>query len=111
MAINQLKTGFPYLIFVYQMRDRGTNLADGESTFGIKYNDGRPKPGYTAVMETIQGTFTGDINQDSKVDIFDYNLLVTDFGKTGSLSTDIDRNGKVDIFDYNILVANFGKSV
>lgn len=53
---------------------------------------------------------TGDLNADGKVDIFDYNLLVTNFGKTGSnIVGDIDNNGKVDIFDYNQLVANFGK--
>jgi hypothetical protein len=51
-----------------------------------------------------------DLNADGKVDIFDYNLLVGNFGKTGSnIVGDIDNNGKVDIFDYNILVGNFGK--
>ena len=48
----------------------------------------------------------GDINQDGKVDIFDHNLLVADFGKSGSLPADLDNNGKVDIFDYNVLVGN-----
>jgi hypothetical protein len=52
----------------------------------------------------------GDIDGNNKVDIFDYNLLLTNFGKTGtSLVGDIDKNGKVDIFDYNILLTNFGK--
>lgn len=58
----------------------------------------------------------GDIypvgHPDGKVNIYDYNLLVTDFGKTGANGfspADIDVNGKVDIFDYNILVGNFGK--
>lgn len=56
---------------------------------------------------------SGDINRDGRVDIFDYNLLITDFGKTGNpgfTRADIDNNGKVDIFDYNILVENFGKT-
>jgi len=54
----------------------------------------------------------GDLNGDGKVDIFDYNLLVANFGKTGAAGfspADIDKNGKVDLFDYNQLVANFGK--
>jgi hypothetical protein len=52
----------------------------------------------------------GDIDGNGKVDIFDYNILLTDFGKSGSnLSSDLDKNGKVDIFDYNILLSNFGK--
>ncbi|MBI3576857.1 hypothetical protein HY086_02325 [Candidatus Gottesmanbacteria bacterium] len=52
-----------------------------------------------------------DLNADGKVDIFDYNILVGNFGKTGAAGftpADIDNNGKVDIFDYNILVGNFG---
>ena len=52
---------------------------------------------------------SGDLNSDGKVDIFDYNLLIADFGKSGSLPADLDANGKVDIFDYNILVGSFGK--
>ena len=69
----------------------------------------------TALLPTPTPTPTpisGDINHDGKVDIFDYNLLVADFGKTGApgfVPADINRDGKVDIFDYNILVANFGK--
>lgn len=39
----------------------------------------------------------GDLNKDGKVDILDYNLLVSNFGNPYT------------IFDYNQLVANFGK--
>ncbi len=55
----------------------------------------------------------GDIDHSGKIDIFDFNLLLTDFGKTDttSLRSDIDGNGKVDIFDFNILLTNFGKTV
>lgn len=53
---------------------------------------------------------TGDIDGNNKVDIFDYNILLTNFGKSGSgIQGDIDSSGKVDIFDYNILLTNFGK--
>lgn len=57
----------------------------------------------------------GDIvSPHDKVDIFDYNQLLTDFGKTGSgLVSDIDTSAgslnKIDIFDYNLLMTNFGK--
>ena len=64
----------------------------------------------TALLPTPTPTpISGDINHDGKVDIFDYNLLVADFGKTTPSPADINRDGKVDIFDYNILVGNFGK--
>lgn len=52
----------------------------------------------------------GDINQNGTVDIFDFNTLVTDFGKTGiGLAADFNQNGRIDIFDFNTLVTNFGK--
>jgi hypothetical protein len=50
-----------------------------------------------------------DLNADGRIDIFDYNILVSNFGKTGSFEADIDKNGTVDIFDYNTFVGNFGK--
>ena len=43
---------------------------------------------------------------------YDYNVLVGEFGKTGTpgwIKADIIKNGKVDEFDYNALVENFGK--
>ncbi len=55
-------------------------------------------------------TKPGDVDGNNKVDIFDYNILLTNFGKTGiGIAGDVDLNGKVDIFDYNILLTNFGK--
>jgi hypothetical protein len=43
------------------------------------------------------GTRPGDFNGDNKVNLFDYNLLVSRFGNPYT------------IYDYNILVENFGK--
>jgi hypothetical protein len=63
---------------------------------------------------TVTGTpiyIPGDLDHNNKVDIFDYNILVDNFGNTtcGNVA-DIDGNCKVDIFDYNMLVGNFGLS-
>jgi hypothetical protein len=62
---------------------------------------------------TIREVILGDLDNNHKVDIDDYNLMVTHFNKTGAagfVTADINRNGKVDIFDYNELIGNFGKS-
>jgi len=48
----------------------------------------------------------------NQVNEYDYNVLVGEFGKTGTpgwIKADIIKNGKVDEFDYNALVENFGK--
>jgi hypothetical protein len=53
----------------------------------------------------------GDLNNDGKVDIFDYTIFISDFGKTGSgLVSDLNKDGKVDIFDYTIFSQNFGRT-
>jgi len=53
----------------------------------------------------------GDLNQDRKVDIFDYNLFLPEFGKVVANNlADLDKNGKVDIFDYNLFLGNFGRN-
>lgn len=59
---------------------------------------------------TPSPSIPGDLDADGDVDIFDYNILVENFGASscGNIA-DIDRNCRVDIFDYNILVENFGK--
>ncbi|MBP7768472.1 DNRLRE domain-containing protein [Candidatus Woesebacteria bacterium] len=54
----------------------------------------------------------GDTDLDNDVDIFDFNRVVTDFGKKGSAcftSADLDGDGDVDIFDFNVVVGAFGK--
>lgn len=55
---------------------------------------------------------SGDLNGDNKVDIFDYNLFFSDFGKTGNLgftTSDINQDGRVDSADYDVLIISFGK--
>ena len=49
----------------------------------------------------------GDVDRNGKVDIYDYNEVVSNFGKGGaSIKGDLNDNGKVDIYDYNEVVSN-----
>lgn len=82
--------------------------------YQVVAQDGQTSPNclypYAVIVTTPTPTIIqGDLNQNGHVDIFDYNILVAEFGKIGNSMADINTNGKVDIFDYNILVANFGK--
>lgn len=52
-------------------------------------------------------TSQGDINCSGKIDIFDYNIFLGNFG-SNSNTADINGDGTVNIFDYNILLGNFG---
>lgn len=53
----------------------------------------------------------GDLNVDKKIDIYDYNVMLEQFGKTGTSGfhpADMVKNGVIDIFDYNELLASYG---
>lgn len=54
----------------------------------------------------------GDTDHDGDVDIFDFNTVVAQFGRTGKdLPGDVDGNGKVDIFDFNLIVEKFESKI
>ncbi|MFA4817206.1 MAG: fibronectin type III domain-containing protein [Parcubacteria group bacterium] len=61
-------------------------------------------------------TYTGDIAPPSRsVNIFDYNLLLSNFGNTvcnnvANIAGNKTGTCAVDIFDYNALLPDFGKS-
>ncbi|OGG38786.1 hypothetical protein A2127_01355 [Candidatus Jorgensenbacteria bacterium GWC1_48_12] len=62
----------------------------------------------TFVTLALGVKITGDINKDDKVDIFDFNLLMVNWGNSpANLNADLDGNGKVDIFDFNLLMVNW----
>ncbi len=51
---------------------------------------------------------TGDINNDGKVDLTDFNLLIVSWGSTGSgLPADLNNDGVVDLLDFVLLLANW----
>jgi hypothetical protein len=89
-----------------------TNIpAAGVITIYAKTTSSSPVP---SITPSASPSKPGDVDKDGDVDIFDYNILLTDFGKTGTnLASDIEKSGtsanKVDIFDYNLILTNFGK--
>jgi hypothetical protein len=50
----------------------------------------------------------GDINNDGKVNIFDFNIFVGDY-PSKNIRSDVNKDGVVNIFDFNQLLSNFGK--
>ena len=52
----------------------------------------------------------GDITKDGKIDIMDFSVMMSQWGKTGTgLSADLNNDGKIDIFDFSMLMANWIK--
>lgn len=55
-------------------------------------------------------TKIGDANGDSKVDKYDFSLMMSKWGQTGSsLSGDFNKDGKVDKYDFALLMLNWNK--
>jgi len=70
---------------------------------------GSPGGGGGGVFQPSTVDKKGDANSDNKVDIFDFNTLMINWGKTGSNLNDFNSDNKVDIFDFNLLMVNWGK--
>lgn len=81
------------------------NFNDGTLVSGIS-STGNVLKKVTSIVTTVVNV--GDINRDKKVDLFDYNLFVRDYGLTTYSPADFNHSGKVDLFDYNLFVANYG---
>ncbi len=103
--------------FFHTIRDFATDLR-----MGLISKEQVRRPAFTVYQElskkylqtTPPPSLVSDLDSDRDVDIFDYNILLGDFGKTGTagfIRADIIKNGVVDIFDYNILLGDFGKKV
>jgi len=58
---------------------------------------------------TTPATTTNDFNGDNKVDVFDFNILIANWGATGATQEmgDADGNGIVGILDFNLLIINW----
>lgn len=52
-------------------------------------------------------SYSGDLDYDGDIDVFDYNTL-HQYYNTSNSAADIDKDGTVGIFDYNILHGNYG---
>ncbi len=53
---------------------------------------------------------TGDIDGDGIIGMKDFNMLMVNWGKSGSsMNGDVNGDQKVDLSDFNILMVNWGK--
>jgi len=55
----------------------------------------------------IPSTKKGDANGDNKVDKYDFSLMMSNWGKTGTNICDFNNDGKVDKYDFALLMLNW----
>lgn len=59
---------------------------------------------------TAPAGIPGDANGDGKVDILDFNIVVSHFGQTGGgILGDVNSDGTVNILDFGLVVSHFGQ--
>ncbi len=88
---------FPNQKINFMNRCRGSAQSNGLIISG-------PHVPVYATFALVNPLKPGDLDRNGRVDIFDYNMLLGAFGKTGAPGfhpADILKNGAVDIFDYN----------
>lgn len=53
-------------------------------------------------------TVAGDVTGDRRVNILDFNALLSVWGRMGGgFMADLNHDGRIDILDFNILMANW----
>ncbi len=125
--------GWSWSLFGSQTGDKLTTDIVAMTTFASQHNDLGPRAATPTPSSTPQPTPTptvsptktpaptptptpspcqgADIDKNGVVNLYDYSILVTNFGKTGTnIPGDLDNNGVVNLYDYSTLVTNFGKS-
>ena len=77
--------------------------------FQVKSRDSAGNIGFSddRTFTTLAKPIKGDINGDSKVDKYDFALMMANWGKTGANTSDLNGNKKVDKYDFAILMANW----
>ena len=106
--------GFGIKAGMYMAKEQVWNLPQNRVIYNDNIKIGSEKATFAMMTPEYSGTpqiLPGDLNLDGVVNIFDYNIFIQDFGKTGTnLVSDLNKDGKVDIFDYNIFLQNFGRT-
>lgn len=87
-------------------------LANGSTTLQTKAYDAAGNIGTSTAVTVNVKNWAEDINQDGLVNIQDFSLLASNFGKTGAAITtaraDINGDGTVNLLDFSMLAAKFG---
>ena len=91
----------PYAVF--------GEIAQAVVTPVVTPGGGSPGGGSSAATTNTMTTgLVGDLNGNSTVDKYDFALMMSAWGKTGSsLTADLNNDGKVDKYDFALLMVNW----
>ncbi len=82
-------------------------IEEGIAVLGLPAGSSVPPLPSSPVQELLR-QIQADINQDNKIDILDFNMLIANWWKTNPNNpADINNDGVVDIFDFNLLMVDW----
>ncbi len=90
----------------------GENAGDAGGFYDTSGNKITPTLSGTSVTIAAANPCEGDLNGDKKVNIFDYIIFRSDYGRldcSGDCEGDLNSDGKVNIFDYIIFRSDYGR--
>ncbi len=99
-------SSFTYTVVEAEIEEEVVSTPTGNTGGG----GGRSRSGGGDGVATAPSTASYDFNSDGNIDVFDFNILIVNWGsKTATDKTTGDANGdgKVDIFDFNLLIINW----
>ena len=91
------------------------NLSSGQSSNSSSYDSsrysGESGTGSSGASASPLNFIKGDLNQNGKVDDYDFSILISNWGKRfTNKSADINKDNKVDDYDFSLLIANWNIS-
>jgi hypothetical protein len=92
-------------------------VSSGTGSLEVSLFGAQEVEGENQIREVFAGsssilTYKGDVNRDRVVNIFDFNILLSHFGKSECNNIgDVNKDCLVNIFDFNIFLQDFGKSI
>ncbi len=100
---------------LFAVLDTNVELGTYSATWTFGVEDHNAFNGHVAntipLTLTLKGkivlSFPGDVNNDGFVDIFDVNLVSSNWGSPGGPTGDANGDGNVDIFDINLISSNW----
>jgi chitodextrinase len=84
-----------------------SNAPTGSFNYTVTAHDAAGNTSAQSTAVTIAVYLPGDINKDTKVDVFDLSTLLNNWARTGTNTSDLNADSVVNIFDLSILLTNW----
>jgi chitodextrinase len=84
-----------------------TNAPTGSHAYTVAARDAAQNTSAQATPVTLAVYIVGDINKDTKVDVFDLSILLNNWGASGTNTSNLNTDTTVNIFDLSILLTNW----